>query len=150
MKLAEALNLRADLNKRISQLRMRLLSNAKVQENDVPAENPEDLITELNQCLIEFEEIIGRINTTNCKTFYNDMSITELLAKRDAMALKASILRDFLVSASEKIDRYSNKEIRILSTVDVRKFQIEVDKISKELRQLDTKLQELNWTTELL
>lgn len=150
MKLAEALNLRADLNKRISQLRMRLLSNAKVQENDVPAENPEDLITELNQCLIEFEEIIGRINITNCKTFYNDMSITELLAKRDAMALKASILRDFLVSASEKIDRYSNKEIRILSTVDVRKFQIEVDKISKEFRQLDTKLQELNWTTELL
>ena len=38
MKLAEALILRSDLQKRIEQLRVRLNNNAKVQENDEPSE----------------------------------------------------------------------------------------------------------------
>ena len=42
MKLAEALILRADLQKRIDQLRVRLNNNAKVQENDEPSEKPEE------------------------------------------------------------------------------------------------------------
>lgn len=40
MKLAEALNLRADVSKRLSQLSERLTANAKVQEGDSPAEDP--------------------------------------------------------------------------------------------------------------
>jgi hypothetical protein len=47
MKLAEALILRADCQKRIAQLKSRLLVNAKVQEGDTPAETPQELITEL-------------------------------------------------------------------------------------------------------
>ena len=39
MKLAEALILRADCQKRIAQLKSRLLVNAKVQEGDAPASN---------------------------------------------------------------------------------------------------------------
>ena len=40
MKLAEALVLRADGQKRIEQLQQRLIQNAKVQADDQPAENP--------------------------------------------------------------------------------------------------------------
>ena len=40
MKLAEALQERADLNKRIEQLSTRLSVNATVQEGKTPAENP--------------------------------------------------------------------------------------------------------------
>jgi len=47
MKLAEALMLRADIQKRIDQLKQRLLRNVKVQEGDRPAENPEALLSEL-------------------------------------------------------------------------------------------------------
>ena len=43
MKLAEALILRADCQKRIAQLKSRLLVNAKVQEGDAPAETPREL-----------------------------------------------------------------------------------------------------------
>ena len=49
MKLAEALNLRADLQKRIANLKERLIKNAKVQEGDTPSENPHTLINELNE-----------------------------------------------------------------------------------------------------
>ena len=41
MKLAEALNIRADLKKKILQLKERLLRNSKVQEGEEPSENPE-------------------------------------------------------------------------------------------------------------
>ena len=39
MKLAEALSIRKDLQKRIQQIRRRLGDNVKIQEGDEPAEN---------------------------------------------------------------------------------------------------------------
>ena len=43
MKLAEALQERADLNRNIEQLKNRLSSNALVQEGEQPVECPENL-----------------------------------------------------------------------------------------------------------
>ena len=150
MKLAEALNLRADLKKRIAQLRSRLQSNAKVQEGDQPAENPYDLLKDLDENIIQLEELIRRINLTNCQTKQDNNTISDMIARKDSLALKNSILRDLLSEASNKVERYSNKEIRVLSTVKVTELQKDVDKIARELRELDTKLQGLNWTTDLL
>ena len=61
MKLAEALNLRADLQKRIAALKERLIRNAKVQEGDVPAEDPVILLKELDNNIIELEKLIKSI-----------------------------------------------------------------------------------------
>lgn len=58
MKLAEALSLRADLQKRISQLKPRLKNNSKIQEGDEPAEKVEDLHTELDELLSQLEILI--------------------------------------------------------------------------------------------
>ena len=60
MKLAEALNIRADLKKKILQLKERLLRNSKVQEGEEPSENPENLLLELNSNLLEFEILIKK------------------------------------------------------------------------------------------
>lgn len=148
MKLAEALNLRADLQKRISLLKERLIKNAKVQEGDLPSEDPKVLLDELNRNISELENIIKVINRTNSSTYIDKESITDIIAKRDALGLKLSILRSFLAEASNKIERYSNKEIKILSTVNVAEKQKEIDKLSKEYRLIDTKLQGINWTTD--
>jgi hypothetical protein len=52
MKVAEALALRADLQRRLEQLKQRLVKNARVQEGDQPEEAPEQLQTEsLNDVL---------------------------------------------------------------------------------------------------
>ena len=141
MKLAEALNLRADLQKRIANLRERLIKNAKVQEGDTPSEEPNMLLNELNDNIIELENIIKSINKTNSSTY---------IAKRDTLGLKLSILRSFISESANKIERYSNKEIKILSTVNVAEQQKEIDKLSKEYRLIDTKLQGLNWTTDII
>lgn len=150
MKLAEALNLRADVQKRIASLKERLIRNAKVQEGDVPAEDPVVLLKELDGNIIELEKLIKAINKTNSLTYIEGESITDIIAKRDALGLKLSVLRSFIDTASEKIDRYTNKEIKILSTVNVSEKQEEVDKLSKEYRLIDTKLQGLNWTIDLV
>ena len=59
-------------------------------------------------------------------------------------------VRSFLDAASAKVDRYSQKEIKILSTVKVAELQKQVDAVSRELRELDEQIQSLNWITELL
>ena len=100
--------------------------------------------------IIELEKLIKAINKTNSLTYIESESITDIIAKRDALGLKLSVLRSFIDTASEKIDRYSNKEIKILSTVNVSEKQEEVDKLSKEYRIIDTKLQGLNWTIDLV
>lgn len=43
MKLAEALSIRKDLQKRIQQLETRIKSNVKVQEDEEPLEDPNEL-----------------------------------------------------------------------------------------------------------
>jgi hypothetical protein len=40
--------------------------------------------------------------------------------------------------------------VRFVATVSVGKLQMEVDQLAKRYRELDTRLQELNWKTELI
>lgn len=150
MKLATALSERASLQIRLSEIQIRLNANAKVQEGDVPAENPVELIAEKDRILDELENLVTRINLTNSRTECDGVTITELISKRDRMKKDVNIMRTFLNNASSKIDRYSKTEILIKSTVDIAEYQKKLDVISKELRQIDEKIQELNWTTELL
>ena len=150
MKLATALSERADLQRRISELGGRLNNNAKVQDGEKPSEDPNELLKELNKDFERLEELIAHINRTNNETKSGDMTLTDLIAKRDCLKQKIGIMRSFLNTASEKVSRYSKTEIRILSTVSVSDLQKEVDGLSKELRETDEIIQGLNWTTELL
>ena len=51
MKLAEALILRADYQKRVELLKNRLLQNVRVQEGDEPNEDPKLLLKKLTELL---------------------------------------------------------------------------------------------------
>ena len=150
MKLAEALQERADLNKKIAQLRSRLVMNATVQEGEKTAENPLELLKELNSCLENLQSLIGAINITNCKTIVKGKSLTELIANKDCLTLKIQSYRELLDAASRLAQRATRTEIKIESAIDVQKYQNELDQMSKELRILDNTIQELNWTTLLI
>ena len=150
MKIAEALILRADIQKRIAQLRTRLNNNAKVQENEEPAENPELLLTELENLISQLNDLIVKINRTNTLSKIDGMSLVELIAKKDTLTQKAGLLREFIEIASQKVDLYSTTEIKVFSTVNVSEQQKKLDKLSKEIRETDTKLQQANWTIDLI
>lgn len=150
MKLAEALAMRSDLQKRASQLQNRLLNNAKVQEGEKPSEDPQLLLAELSEVMTQLEDLITRVNLTNSRTVDGGQPLTALLSRRDCLSRRVEILRSFLSSASSLVSRSTRGEVKVFSTVDVPALQKEVDSLSKELRQLDTRIQGLNWTTDLM
>ena len=150
MKIAEALILRADIQKRIAQLKTRLNNNAKVQENEEPAENPDLLLTELENLISQLNDLIVKINRTNTLSKVDGISLVELIAKKDTLSQKAGILREFIEIASQKVNLYSTTEIKVFSTVNVSELQKKLDKLSKEIRETDTKLQQANWTIDLV
>lgn len=149
MKLAEALQERADLSTRIDQLRARLSANATVQEGEKPAEDPMVLLKELEECLKTQEKLIADINLTNSKTKVEGKTLTELLAQRDSLTLKIACYRSLLNDASLLAQRATRTEIKIMSAVNVPDLQKQVDKMSKELRKVDNIIQETNWNTML-
>lgn len=65
MKIAEALALRADLQKRRERLKNRLVKNARIQDGDAPEEDPAELQTEPKKSAGELTLLIQRINRTN-------------------------------------------------------------------------------------
>ena len=150
MKLAEALQERADINKKISQLRSRLSNNLLVQEGEKTAEDPLALLKEMDQSIKRLQFLIEHINLTNCNTVVGDKTLTELLAKKDSLTLQISAYRDVIEQGSRNTDRARHSEIKILSTINVADIQKKTDKMAKELRSVDNLLQETNWNTELL
>ena len=138
MKLATALAERSDIQNRINTISVRLDNNAKA------------LMEELDRLIVRLEDLVARINLTNSGTVYEGRTITELLAHRDCLKKKVRVLRDFLNTASDRVTRMTRTEIKIVSTVPVTEIQKTVDGLAKELRTVDEKIQELNWTTELV
>ena len=149
MKLAEALQERADLNRRIADLRSRLATNATVQEGEKPAEDPAELLSELDRCVAALAERIAQINLVNCRTSVDGKTLTELLARRDCLTVQIGAYRQLLDNASQTAYRARGTEIKVLSTVDVAALQKQVDAMSHQLRLLDNTIQQTNWTTDL-
>ena len=151
MKLAEALSIRKDLQKRIQQLGQRIQNNVKVQEGDTPSEEPKELMKELDACLTQLEELIWRINATNMKTTNAEgTTLTQLMARKDVLTMRISNLRSIFDTASAGQDRYSRSEIKTVTVVDVKAIGKKVDECSAQLRQLDMEIQSLNFQTELV
>ena len=150
MKLAEALSIRKDLQKRIQQLEQRIKSNVKVQEGDEPLEDPNELMKELHSCLIQLEELIARINLTNINTKNAEgLSITQLIAKKDTLTTRIGILRNIYSEATNIVNRYSSSELRIECVIDAKQLSKQIDDYSGRLRKLDIEIQSLNFLTEL-
>ena len=150
MKLAEALILRADKQKRLEQLKERILRNVKVQDGTQPAEKPEKLLAELETLTNELVDLIQKINKTNSATnFDKTRTVADVLAERDSFVQKQTIYREMVKTASVNRDRMTRTEIRFVATVKVAEMQKIADELARKHRELDTRIQELNWKTEL-
>lgn len=151
MKLAEALIRRADSQKRFEQVKARLLMNAKVQEGDAPAETPAELLAELGRVANELLELIKHINKTNSVTVFSDrQTLSDALAERDLLALQRAAYAELAQAASITQGRYTRSEVKYVATVNVAEIQKRADELAKNYRELDARIQELNWQTELV
>lgn len=150
MKLAEALSLRADLQKRVNELKVRFKDSAKVQEGDTPAEDLAALDVELNTALEELEDLIYRINATNMRTVHEGETVTRLMARKDVLAMRVQLMKEVLSHVVEGDARYGRNEIKTVRVVDVPNLRRRTDAAARELRELDMKIQALNWSVDLI
>lgn len=150
MKIAEALALRADLQRRLEQLKQRLVKNARIQEGDKPEEAPVELQSELEESAQELTSLIQRINRTNAASRFGNGTLADALAERDVLKIRYNAYRELAAAASTTQSRATRSEVKFVSTVSVAAIQRKADDLAKEYRELDTKIQEADWQTTLL
>jgi hypothetical protein len=156
MKLAEALLLRADRNRTLQQLRQRIQVSARYQEGEDPPEDARDLVSVASTVLDELEGLIRNINRTNSGTVMADgRTVTDALAERDVLRLRYSVLKvsaDAASGAQQQVGymRATRSELKLMSDLDVKNLRQQGSDVARRARELDARIQEVNWTTELL
>lgn len=150
MKLAEALLQRSEYQTKLENLQTRILANIKVQENEKPHEDPNALLAESFELDDKLCALIKQINRCNNATALDDgRTLAQALTDRDALLKKRNLLAAVTTAASEQNFRVTRSEIKTTVTVDVGTLQKQIDDLSKQFRELDTKIQSANWLTEL-
>ncbi|WP_318640502.1 DIP1984 family protein [Flavobacterium ardleyense] len=147
MKLAEGLLLRADLIKKIEHLQNRIMPVLIVSDDRLPQEDPDKLLAQLRKTIQDLEILIIRINKTNNVTIVEGEGLLmEALAKRDSLKLVSEKLRNIRRSAQI----FNTGDSNLKTTINIEKLQIEIDQAGRAFREIDSKVQEINWLTFLV
>ena len=150
MKLAEALLLRSDLQKKLASLRERIGMNSVVQDGEQPHEDPQKLITESFGVMQQLEQIVFGINQANLEHSLRDgRTITAAISRRDTLIAQHSLLQHAISNSHKEPDRYSRSEIKWKATLDIAKLQKQSDDLAKKIRELNSAIQETNWKVEI-
>ena len=151
MKLAEALLIRSDMQKKLAQLKGRIRNNAKVQEGDVPSEDPNELIINASQIISELSALIERIHRTNAiANTDKGQSMLTLLVERDTLEMRHKLLIEVIEAANSESDRYSHREIKWHVIISIASLQKQADDIAMKLRQINMVIQSNNWQIDLV
>ena len=76
-------------------------------------------------------------------------SATAAYRRRDALLRSRRLYAAVADAATLTSHRYSRSEVRFVPTVNVKALRGMADSAAKAYRELDTKIQQLNWTTQL-
>lgn len=157
MKLAEALAERADASRRVEQLRARIAGSARHQEGEAPAEDASQLLAEVSEVLDQLEALIRRINRTNATVLVGeeDGTLTDALARRDVLRTRHSVLTAAADAAAGRerqrgMVRQLRSELPMISALPVGELRRQADEVACEIRELDMRVQRVNWEADLL
>ena len=150
MKLAEILNHRADLQKRMKDLKQRISKNLLVQDGECPTEKPMDLMKTFTELADQWVKVVRVINTVNNQTT-NTMgdTLSELIVKRDYLKMMYNMAVDAHSGLTPRMDRFSRSEIKQVPTMDADVIRKDCDSYAKQLRELDNHIQVLNWSVDV-
>ena len=95
MLLAEALAERAEAQRRLEQVQVRIHRILRVQEGEDPPESPDKVLTEMDKILDRLQMLVRRINKTNSITAIDDyQSIADAIAHRDIALRRRKLYSD--------------------------------------------------------
>ena len=150
MKLAELLNHRADLQKRMKDIKQRINRNLLVQESEQPTEQPKELMKIFAELAAGWVKVVRVINTVNNKTSGTaEESLSELVVKRDYLKMMYNMFVEAHTGLTPRMDRFSRSEIKQVPTTEAEAVRKECDNYAKQLRELDNLIQTLNWTVDV-
>jgi hypothetical protein len=72
------------------------------------------------------------------------------LTEKDAINMERDVLNELIENATVKYDRYSRSEVKFVNKVNVAEIQKQKDELSKRYRELDFRIQEKNWLSDLI
>ncbi len=156
MKLAEALSLRSDLNKSIRDYQQRIKAAARHVEGETPPENAVELLDRARDLMDQESLLIARINLTNAFTELEaGLTLTSAIAGRALLSAVIALLREACQAATPGNDPYRlgsrrRTELPELTDLDVAGMRAEADRLAKDRRELDSRIQLANWNTDLL
>jgi len=151
MKLADALLLRSDMNKKSASLSERIKGNCRVQDGDEPGEDPQKLMVEAFRIMQEHEALVCRINRTNLAVkLGGGKTMMESIAERDRLNAQHNLIKEAASACRLENNYYSNSEIKWKPVLKVDGLEKQADDLSKKIRELNSAIQEANWSNELL
>ncbi len=154
MKLAEALALRGEAQKRFEQLRARAVATARFQEGEEPAEDASSLLADAHDALDKLVILISQINMTNSSNSLADgTTLTAALANRDVLRQRHALLNEVADAASgqgRRAPRQMRSELRQITAVSVPELRDSADDVARQLRELDSRIQQRNWEIDLV
>jgi hypothetical protein len=154
--LAEALADRASKKKQLEQVAARAAAVARYQEGEEPAESADELLAKGRTLIGELRELVRRINRTNSATeLAPGFTLTDALAQRDGYAAQSRLVTavaDAGAGSGREVAwaRQLRSELQQLSAVQVADLRGEADEIAEARRNLDVRIQQAGWATELL
>lgn len=154
MKLAEALARRADLQKRIAQLQHRATGVARFQEGEEPDEDAPALLDEARRLTGDLKTLVQRINLTNSLTEIEaGVTITDAIAERDALNSERNLVTEVAEAGSGRRGGFYSRQLRTelkeMTNLNVRGLRGEADRLAMRHRELDVRIQQANWATDL-
>lgn len=150
MKLAEALSNRSSLQKDLAWIKDQFSKISRVPEGGKPSEDPEEMLSRMESRATDYEKLVAAINRANLSiTDEGGRSMTELLAERDALRARQSILTEAYQQATQKEDVYGRQELRYVPTMDIVALRKRVESVNTRLRELNMLIQRLNWEADL-
>lgn len=157
MKLAEALQLRKELKKAISQLESKISKSLILQQGTTPLYKVDEKYDELVAKNNELSKLIASINYTNNISKIEDgalgitkaETISEALIFRDCLQKRLELVKE-IVNKGKDDELESKDQVRFKSFVDVAFYDTKADELQTQLQELETKLQMINWQVDLI
>lgn len=148
MKLAEAISLRSDLQRKVTDIEDRIKASGRLQDGDKPAEDTSLLFKELSSVLNQLNELIYKINKTNLSSEFEGKTLTQLIAEKDVIKMRNDALREIINTCKDTMRMSS--DTKIVCTLDLAQLIKEKEKYEKDLSSIKLQIQKGNWTFDLI
>ncbi len=150
MKLAEALILRADMQRKLANINSRIAENVSVRENDEPSEMPNKLMKEADEVIEKLYSLIAHIHHTNATVrLANGKTLLMTMIERDKLRERYRMIINALKNAKKPSEVQYNYEVKYKKMVNIIALQRQAEDIAIKIRNLNVLIQATTWKVDL-